>query len=124
MGVCTDLWACKLQEDFVMGAISGAFAAAATTPLDVIKTRMMCSAASKPSMGTAARNILSTGGPRAFFRYFPCLTLLYSCRIGWLSTCGSGEMLCTCLLECMCSPQPFWSASAGFCRNEGVCVHV
>lgn len=37
-----------------MGAVSGAFAAAATTPLDVIKTTMMCSAASRPTMTSAA----------------------------------------------------------------------
>lgn len=37
-----------------MGAVSGAFAAAATTPLDVIKTTMMCTAASRPTMTGAA----------------------------------------------------------------------
>lgn len=56
------------QEDFAMGAVSGAFAAAATTPLDVIKTTMMCSAASRPSMGSASRAILAQGGPKYFFR--------------------------------------------------------
>lgn len=44
-----------LQEDFAMGAVSGAFAAAATTPLDVIKTHMMCTAASRPSMVSSSR---------------------------------------------------------------------
>ena len=38
-----------------MGAIAGAFAAAATTPLDVIKTHMMCTAASRPSMLSSSR---------------------------------------------------------------------
>ena len=38
-----------------MGAVSGAFAAAATTPLDVIKTHMMCTAASRPSMLSSSR---------------------------------------------------------------------
>ena len=52
-----------------MGAVSGAFAAAATTPLDVIKTTMMCSAASRPSMVSASKAILAQGGPRYFFRY-------------------------------------------------------
>ncbi len=37
-------------EDFAMGAVSGAVAAAATTPLDVIKTNMMCNAGARPSM--------------------------------------------------------------------------
>ena len=37
-------------EDFAIGAFSGAFAAAATTPLDVIKTNMMCNASTRPSM--------------------------------------------------------------------------
>jgi hypothetical protein len=51
-----------------MGAVSGAFAAAATTPLDVIKTTMMCTAASRPSMASASRAILAQGGPKYFFR--------------------------------------------------------
>lgn len=53
-----------------MGAISGAFAAAATTPLDVIKTTMMCSAASRPNMLSASRQILQEGGPSFFLRYY------------------------------------------------------
>eukprot|EP00879_Flechtneria_rotunda_P001067 GHRR01001206.1.p1 GENE.GHRR01001206.1~~GHRR01001206.1.p1 ORF type:complete len:585 (+),score=212.30 GHRR01001206.1:753-2507(+) len=54
------------QEDFVMGAFAGALAAASTTPLDVIKTRMMCAAASRPSMMSAARDVLATAGPKGF----------------------------------------------------------
>lgn len=56
------------QEDFTMGAIAGAAAAAATTPLDVIKTNMMCTAASRPSMASAARAVMAQGGYNAFFR--------------------------------------------------------
>ncbi len=59
------------QEDFAMGAAAGAFAAAATTPLDVIKTRMMCTAASRPTMASAARAIAAQGGPACFFRRAP-----------------------------------------------------
>jgi hypothetical protein len=55
------------QEDFAMGAAAGAVAAAATTPLDVIKTTMMCTAAQRPTMMGAARSILATGGPSAMF---------------------------------------------------------
>jgi hypothetical protein len=55
------------HEDFAMGAAAGALAAAATTPLDVIKTNMMCTAASRPTMLGAARGILAAGGPSAFF---------------------------------------------------------
>lgn len=51
-----------------MGAAAGAFAAAATTPLDVIKTNMMCTAASRPTMASSARTILAQGGPSHFFR--------------------------------------------------------
>lgn len=51
-----------------MGAAAGAFAAAATTPLDVIKTNMMCTAASRPTMTSAARAVMAQGGPRHFFR--------------------------------------------------------
>jgi hypothetical protein len=43
-----------------MGAVSGAFAAAATTPLDVIKTRMMCSAAARPTMSSSAIAVWSS----------------------------------------------------------------
>lgn len=58
----------SLQEDFTMGALSGALAAAATTPLDVIKTNMMCTAAARPTMLGAATLVYSQGGPAAFFR--------------------------------------------------------
>lgn len=54
------------QEDFAMGALAGALAAGATTPLDVIKTRMMCAAASRPTMMGAAREILAASGPKGF----------------------------------------------------------
>ena len=51
-----------------MGAVAGALAAAATTPLDVIKTNMMCNAAGRPSMASAAAGVMRQGGPAAFFR--------------------------------------------------------
>ena len=51
-----------------MGAAAGAFAAAATTPLDVIKTNMMCTAASRPTMMSSARAVMAQGGPVHFFR--------------------------------------------------------
>jgi hypothetical protein len=54
----------SMGEDFAMGAVAGAAAAAATTPLDVIKTNMMCSAASRPTMREAARAALARGGGR------------------------------------------------------------
>ncbi|KAF8067158.1 SAMC1 [Scenedesmus sp. PABB004] len=54
------------QEDFAMGATAGALAAGCTTPLDVIKTRMMCAAASRPTMAGAAAEILAASGPRGF----------------------------------------------------------
>ena len=54
----------SMGEDFAMGAVAGAAAAAATTPLDVVKTNMMCSAASRPSMREAARAALARGGGR------------------------------------------------------------
>merc|ERR1719506_3220066 len=56
------------QEDLVLGGFSGSVAAAATTPLDVIKTNMMCSAATRPSVSQACRQVMAQGlGPRAFF---------------------------------------------------------
>jgi len=60
--------AARAQEDFAMGAVAGAFAAAATTPLDVIKTNLMCSAASRPTMLGAARSIAAEGSGAQFFR--------------------------------------------------------
>lgn len=51
-----------------MGAAAGAFAAAATTPLDVVKTNMMVNAASRPSMMQAAASVLSSSGVSGFFR--------------------------------------------------------
>jgi solute carrier family 25 (mitochondrial S-adenosylmethionine transporter), member 26 len=72
-----------------MGAISGAFAAACTTPLDVIKTQMMTAAAQRPSMGAAARTLWKTGGPRAFFRcgLFPVwLSLVFWLDFAYLPT--------------------------------------
>lgn len=55
------------HEDFCIGAFSGALAAAATTPLDVVKTNMMCMAASKPTMASAAAAVYVQGGIPAFF---------------------------------------------------------
>jgi solute carrier family 25 S-adenosylmethionine transporter 26 len=55
-----------LQEDFGMGAFAGALAAASTTPLDVIKTRMMCAAAQRPTMASSARDIMAVHGPKGF----------------------------------------------------------
>lgn len=56
------------QEDFAIGAFAGAFAAAATTPLDVIKTNMMCAAANRPNMVSAAGSVLRQDGLRGFFK--------------------------------------------------------
>jgi len=54
-------------EDFAIGAASGAFAAAATTPLDVIKTNMMVSAGGERlGMIQAARKVHAASGLRGF----------------------------------------------------------
>lgn len=58
----------NVQEDFAIGAIAGAFAAAATTPLDVIKTNMMCAAANRPNMITSASAVLRQDGLGGFFK--------------------------------------------------------
>ncbi|GIM03575.1 hypothetical protein Vretimale_8315 [Volvox reticuliferus] len=56
-------------EDLVMGGVAGSAAAAATTPLDVVKTRMMCNASERPTVLQAARGILAEcSGPGSFFR--------------------------------------------------------
>eukprot|EP00884_Botryococcus_braunii_P009641 jgi/Botrbrau1/18679/Bobra.0386s0008.1 len=72
------------QEDFIMGAISGAFAAACTTPLDVVKTQMMCSASKRPTMGAATRELWTAGGPRAFFPVWACPHCILPRLFGWL----------------------------------------
>lgn len=56
------------QEDFVFGAISGALAAACTTPVDVVKTNMMCQATCRPSMTSIAKKIMQTQGLKGFFQ--------------------------------------------------------
>lgn len=59
----------NVAEDLVMGGFAGAAAAAATTPLDVLKTVMMCSASSRPTIVTAAAGIMKEGkGLKPFFR--------------------------------------------------------
>ena len=64
-----------------MGAFSGAVAAAATTPLDVIKTNMMCTAASRPTMMSAARGVWANGGATHFFR---CVPSVNACLGPWV----------------------------------------
>lgn len=59
-----------MTEDFIMGAISGAVAAGMTTPLDVVKTNMMCGAARRPSMLSATKEVMTSGGYKAFFTGF------------------------------------------------------
>lgn len=59
----------SIAEDLAMGGFAGAAAAAATTPLDVIKTVMMCTASSRPTFFSAAKAIVSEGkGISPFFR--------------------------------------------------------
>lgn len=53
-------------ESALFGSISGAIAAGLTTPLDVLKTRMML-ARERESMADMARKILSEEGGRVFF---------------------------------------------------------
>jgi len=59
----------NVAEDLIMGGFAGAAAAAATTPLDVVKTVMMCSASSRPTFAGAAKSIMRDGrGIAPFFR--------------------------------------------------------
>ncbi|KAJ8063210.1 hypothetical protein OCU04_008447 [Sclerotinia nivalis] len=53
-------------ESGIMGSLAGAVAAAATTPLDVLKTRMMLERKKKPT-SVLLKEIIATGGPKAFF---------------------------------------------------------
>jgi solute carrier family 25 S-adenosylmethionine transporter 26 len=53
-------------ESGLFGSAAGAIAAGVTTPLDVLKTRMML-AKEKTAMVPLLRQILNDSGPRAFF---------------------------------------------------------
>jgi len=56
------------MADLAMGGAAGALAAAATTPLDVLKTRMMCSASLRPTLaGAFASVVAERRGAAAFF---------------------------------------------------------
>ena len=68
-------------ESAVFGSIAGAVAAGFTTPLDVLKTRIML-ARDKETMGSMARELLRQSGPRAFFAGI-------GPRVLWISTGGA-----------------------------------
>lgn len=68
-------------ESAVAGSAAGAVAAGITTPLDVLKTRMML-AKEKVSLGVLLRRILKESGPWAFFSGI-------GPRIGWISAGGA-----------------------------------
>lgn len=69
-----------LAEGAICGSIAGGIAAAATTPLDVLKTRIMLNS-QRVSVFTAAREIFKEG-PSAFFRGIVPRTL-------WISAGGA-----------------------------------
>lgn len=68
-------------ESGLAGSAAGAIAAGITTPLDVLKTRMML-AREKTGMGVLLRKILKENGPRAFFAGI-------GPRIMWISIGGA-----------------------------------
>jgi solute carrier family 25 S-adenosylmethionine transporter 26 len=68
-------------ESAVAGSVAGAIAAGITTPLDVLKTRMML-AREKTEMWTLLRQILRDNGPGAFFAGM-------GPRIMWISAGGA-----------------------------------
>jgi len=76
----------RAHEAAVCGSIAGGFAAAATTPLDVLKTRVMLDMRANnkrlPSIAERASDIYRTGGLRAFFAGLVPRTL-------WISAGGS-----------------------------------
>lgn len=56
------------HEDLFIGGFSGSMAAAATTPLDVVKTRMMTTASQRPTIISAAQSVMREGkGIKPFF---------------------------------------------------------
>ncbi|EMD61335.1 hypothetical protein COCSADRAFT_96524 [Bipolaris sorokiniana ND90Pr] len=68
-------------EGGVLGSVAGAVAAAVTTPLDVLKTRMMLAREKQP-MVSMLRSIMRESGPRAFFAGL-------GPRVGWISVGGA-----------------------------------
>jgi solute carrier family 25 S-adenosylmethionine transporter 26 len=68
-------------EGGLLGAVAGAFAAGLTTPLDVLKTRMMLAKEKQP-MSVMFSTIMKESGPRAFFAGI-------GPRIGWISVGGA-----------------------------------
>jgi solute carrier family 25 (mitochondrial S-adenosylmethionine transporter), member 26 len=68
-------------EGGVLGSVAGAIAAGITTPLDVLKTRMMLAKERQPMLGML-REILRTSGPGAFFAGI-------GPRVGWISAGGA-----------------------------------
>jgi len=58
----------RVYETIAVGAMSGAIAAAATTPFDVIKTRMMTGTLASVSMIAAANEIITKESFLALFR--------------------------------------------------------
>lgn len=71
----------------VCGFVAGGIAAALTTPLDVLRTRMMlslqvCSLIQPMSVGQIARNIYVPGGVAGFFMGIVP-------RVAWISVGGS-----------------------------------
>lgn len=68
-------------ESGAFGSLAGAVAAAVTTPLDVLKTRMMLST-EKQKTFTLLAQILRTSGPKAFFTGI-------APRVMWISIGGS-----------------------------------
>jgi solute carrier family 25 S-adenosylmethionine transporter 26 len=59
---------CSPLMSAALGSASGAFAAACTTPLDVIKTRLMTSPDAYTSVGQAIRKVYAEEGFSAFFK--------------------------------------------------------
>ncbi|KAI0996517.1 hypothetical protein K3495_g11664 [Podosphaera aphanis] len=68
-------------ESALLGSVAGAIAAGITTPLDVLKTRMML-AEEKTAMVPLLKRILLDNGPRAFFAGI-------GPRIMWISAGGA-----------------------------------
>lgn len=68
-------------EGGLLGSVAGAVAAGITTPLDVLKTRMMLAKEKQP-MFSMLSSILKESGPRAFFAGI-------GPRVGWISVGGA-----------------------------------
>jgi len=80
-----------VYEDLFMGGLAGSVAAAVTTPVDVVKTRMMVSASTRPSVVAAVKMVAAEKNMSAWF----------SGVVPRAASSGLNSALFFCFFECL-----------------------